>query len=48
MPKLSDMMTIFEENTKIVFILLVFALMFAVFYVFIEPTIDALMGSLGY
>ncbi|GEM_PF-2139220 len=48
MASFADVMTLFQNNTKIFFILIVVALLIALLYYLIEPTIETLMAAVGY
>jgi len=43
----ADTLTIFHENSTIFFILIVLILLIGLFYFFIEPTLNTLMGAIG-
>ncbi len=44
----NDTLIIFQKNTKIIFALIVFALLIGILYYTINPLIDTLMGAIGY
>ncbi len=48
MSTFSDTLTVFENNTKIIFALVVFALLIGILYYTIGPIIDTLLGAIGY